>query len=74
VGRNTEGAVAIVFARTRPGLRARGDGFLWMTPGIKRGGRTLSASGLGCMDLDPTSPSPTGLGPVINSGSRCGVP
>ncbi len=50
-------AVAIVFARTRPGLRGQGvTAFLvpMDTPGITRTARadSLGVRGLGCMDLD----------------------
>jgi len=52
-----EASVAIVFARTRPGLRGQGvTAFLvpMDTPGIKRTARadSLGVRGLGCMDLD----------------------
>jgi butyryl-CoA dehydrogenase len=52
-----EASVAIVFARTRPGLRGQGvTAFLvpMATPGIKRTARadSLGVRGLGCMDLD----------------------
>ena len=52
-----EASVAIVFARTRPGLRGQGvTAFLVAmdTPGIKRTARadSLGVRGLGCMDLD----------------------
>ena len=52
-----EAAVAIVFARTRPGLRGQGiTAFLvpMDTPGIRRTARadSLGVRGLGCMDLD----------------------
>src|SRR6478735_1361002 len=52
-----EAAVAIVFARTRPGLRGQGvTAFLvpMDTPGISRTARadSLGVRGLGCMDLD----------------------
>lgn len=51
-----EAAVAIVFARTRPGLRGQGvSAFLvpMNTPGIARTARrdSLGVRGLGCMDL-----------------------
>jgi butyryl-CoA dehydrogenase len=52
-----EAAVAIVFARTRPGLRGQGiTAFLvpMDTPGIRRTARadSLGVRGLGCMDLE----------------------
>ena len=52
-----EASVAIVFARTRPGLRGQGvTAFLvpMRTPGITRTARadSLGVRGLGCMDLD----------------------
>lgn len=52
-----EAAVAVVFASTRPGLRAQGvTAFLvpMDTPGITRTARpdSLGVRGLGCMDLD----------------------
>ena len=52
-----EASVAIVFARTRPGLRGRGvTAFLvpMRTPGITRTARadSLGVRGLGCMDLE----------------------
>jgi len=52
-----EASVAIVFARTRPGLRGLGvTAFLvpMATPGIRRTARadSLGVRGLGCMDLD----------------------
>jgi butyryl-CoA dehydrogenase len=52
-----EAAVAIVFARTRPGLRGQGvTAFLvpMDTPGITRTARadSLGVRGLGCMDLE----------------------
>src|SRR5258705_1830018 len=52
-----EASVAIVFARTRPGLRGQGvTAFLvpMDTPGISRTARadSLGVRGLGCMDLD----------------------
>src|SRR5215207_1075936 len=52
-----EASVAIVFARTRPGLRGQGiTAFLVAmdTPGIRRTARadSLGVRGLGCMDLD----------------------
>jgi butyryl-CoA dehydrogenase len=52
-----EASVAIVFARTRPGLRGQGvTAFLvpMDTPGITRTARadSLGVRGLGCMDLD----------------------
>ena len=52
-----EASVAIVFARTRPGLRGQGiTAFLvgMDTPGIRRTARadSLGVRGLGCMDLD----------------------
>jgi butyryl-CoA dehydrogenase len=52
-----EASVAIVFARTRPGLRGQGvTAFLvpMDTPGIKRTARadSLGVRGLGCMDLE----------------------
>jgi len=52
-----EASVAIVFARTRPGLRGLGvTAFLvpLATPGIRRTARadSLGVRGLGCMDLD----------------------
>jgi butyryl-CoA dehydrogenase len=52
-----EASVAIVFARTRPGLRGQGvTAFLvpMNTPGISRTTRadSLGVRGLGCMDLD----------------------
>jgi butyryl-CoA dehydrogenase len=52
-----DAAVAIVFARTRPGLRGQGvTAFLvpMDTPGIRRTARadSLGVRGLGCMDLD----------------------
>ena len=52
-----EASVAIVFARTRPGLRGQGvTAFLipMDTPAIKRTARadSLGVRGLGCMDLD----------------------
>ena len=52
-----EASVAIVFARTRPGLRGQGiTAFLvpMDAPGIKRTARadSLGVRGLGCMDLD----------------------
>src|SRR5580765_4072967 len=52
-----EASIAIVFARTRPGLRGQGvTAFLvpMDTPGITRTARadSLGVRGLGCMDLD----------------------
>jgi butyryl-CoA dehydrogenase len=52
-----DAAVAIVFARTRPGLRGQGvTAFLVAmdTPGIRRTARadSLGVRGLGCMDLE----------------------
>ncbi len=52
-----EASVAIIFARTRPGLRGQGiTAFLvpMDTPGIKRTARadSLGVRGLGCMDLE----------------------
>ncbi len=66
-----EAAVAIVFARTRPGLRGQGiTAFLvpMDTPGIRRTARadSLGVRGLGCMDLelDITVPDDQVLGAV----------
>jgi butyryl-CoA dehydrogenase len=66
-----EAAVAIVFARTRPGLRGQGiTAFLvpMDAPGIRRTARadSLGVRGLGCMDLelDITVPDDQVLGAV----------
>jgi butyryl-CoA dehydrogenase len=66
-----EAAVAIVFARTRPGLRGQGiTAFLvpMDAPGIRRTARadSLGVRGLGCMDLelDITVPDEQVLGAV----------
>jgi butyryl-CoA dehydrogenase len=66
-----EAAVAILFARTRPGLRGQGiTAFLvpMDTPGIRRTARadSLGVRGLGCMDLelDITVSDDQVLGPV----------
>ncbi len=66
-----EAAVAIIFARTRPGLRGQGiTAFLvpMDSPGIRRTARadSLGVRGLGCMDLelDITVPDDQVLGAV----------